>query len=57
MTDKQDLIKKLPVYWGTQHMNKNGYLEKKMCYKSRSNVRVQRKMGRAFGPGKLERVS
>ena len=29
----------------------------KMCFKNRSNWGVLRKMGRAFGPGKLEKVA
>lgn len=28
----------------------------KMCFKNRSNLGVPRKMGRGFGPAKLERV-
>lgn len=36
---------------------KDDWLGKKMHSKDRSNLGVQRKMGRAFGPGNLERAS
>ena len=29
----------------------------KMCFKNRSNLGVLRKMGRGFGPAKLEKVA